>query len=81
MNTGVAKAGLGIKRPLVGTEIILLLFYSFISIILGIKRPLVGTEIRLPVYLAFLPHVLGIKRPLVGTEIRTLFSIHQYCVY
>ena len=57
MNTGVAKAGLGIKRPLV------------------------GTEIRLPVYLAFLPHVLGIKRPLVGTEIRTLFSIHQYCVY
>ena len=43
MNTGVAKAALGIKRPLVGTET----FFSspiINFIVLGIKRPLVGTE-------------------------------------
>ena len=43
MNTGVAKAGLGIKRPLVGTETSLINSVRY-SIKLGIKRPLVGTE-------------------------------------
>ena len=45
MNTGVAKAGLGIKRPLVGTEISTCIDEPPFMIRLGIKRPLVGTEI------------------------------------
>ena len=43
MNTGVAKAGLGIKRPLVGTETNTI-FQKVQMSELGIKRPLVGTE-------------------------------------
>ena len=44
MNTGVAKAGLGIKRPLVGTETFFQVQLLFHFSLLGIKRPLVGTE-------------------------------------
>ena len=44
MNTGVAKAALGIKRPLVGTETHRLKRYILNLHKLGIKRPLVGTE-------------------------------------
>ena len=44
MNTGVAKAALGIKRPLVGTETVEFNSSNNSSIVLGIKRPLVGTE-------------------------------------
>ena len=37
---------LGIKRPLVGTEIAIGLCKAAITYELGIKRPLVGTEIK-----------------------------------
>ena len=43
MNTGVAKAALGIKRPLVGTETNDVQC-CLVIVGLGIKRPLVGTE-------------------------------------
>ena len=36
---------LGIKRPLVGTEIFFHNKYTHFHFLLGIKRPLVGTEI------------------------------------
>ena len=44
MNTGVAKAALGIKRPLVGTETLKSSLDTLVVPTLGIKRPLVGTE-------------------------------------
>ena len=44
MNTGVAKAALGIKRPLVGTETSVSTVVHITVCGLGIKRPLVGTE-------------------------------------
>ena len=37
---------LGIKRPLVGTEILIVSFAFIFIASLGIKRPLVGTEIQ-----------------------------------
>ena len=46
MNTGVAKAALGIKRPLVGTETFLSVSTVVHTTVLGIKRPLVGTETK-----------------------------------
>ena len=69
MNTGVAKAALGIKRPLVGTETfrqqrVMQLLYH----LLGIKRPLVGTETLNTLFSSSIISLLGIKRPLVGTE-------------
>ena len=69
MNTGVAKAGLGIKRPLVGTETLWNACYNSAQFKLGIKRPLVGTETLWCLELSdFILGELGIKRPLVGTE-------------
>ena len=48
---------LGIKRPLVGTEIAICDTNSKSIGVLGIKRPLVGTETRFPNLHAF-PEVL-----------------------
>ena len=69
--------GLGIKRPLVGTETKISLF-NVPSIVLGIKRPLVGTETICQILIFRLPELLlGIKRPLVGTE-TLYFFLHLF---